>query len=391
MHIEALALKNYKAFKSISIDNIPKYAVFVGANGTGKSSLFDVFGLLKDSLIHNVSNALARRGGYKEVVTRGEEGPIKIELKFRVNNNKPLVTYTLEISEDNDSPIVERETLRYRRGQSGQPWKFLDFSRGRGIAITNEYQYSGQESEQEREEQSLVSPNILAIKSLGQLKKFPVANSFRQLIENWHVSDFHIDQARSTQDAGFAEHLSPKGANLSLVAKYMYDHHRDTFNTVLETLQKRIPGINDVRASTTDDGRILLKFQDGNFKDPFVARYVSDGTIKMFAYLVLLYDPSPHPLLCIEEPENQLYPHLLTELCEEFRSYAKKGGQVFVSTHSPDFLNGVKVDELFFLNKSNGMTSINRIENNTLVNNLYKEGDKLGYLWKQNLLDIGGE
>lgn len=59
--------------------------------------------------------------------------------------------------------------------------------------------------------------------------------------------------------------------------------------------------------------RVLSRrlFQDGSFKTPFLDRYVSDGTIKMFAYLVLLYDPRPHPLLCVEEPENQLYPKLM--------------------------------------------------------------------------------
>lgn len=78
-------------------------------------------------------------------------------------------------------------------------------------------------------------------------------------------------------------------------------------------------------AQDTPDGRIVLRFQDGSFKDPFIARYVSDGTIKMFAYLVLLHDPNAHPLLCVEEPENQLYPDLLGSLAEEFSGYARRG------------------------------------------------------------------
>ena len=69
----------------------------------------------------------------------------------------------------------------------------------------------------------------------------------------------------------------------------------------------------------------------------------------MFAYLVLLYDPAPHPLLCIEEPENQLYPFLLGELAEEFADYANRGGQVFVSTHSPDLLNAVDLESIYVL------------------------------------------
>lgn len=127
-----------------------------------------------------------------------------------------------------------------------------------------------------------------------------------------------------------------------------------------------------------------MRFQDGSFKDPFISNYVSDGTIKMFAYLILLHDSNPHPLLCIEEPENQLYPSLLGELLEEFRIYAKKGGQVFVSSHSPDLLNGAKPDEVFWLVKKHGYTTIERASAHKEIELLYGEGDKLGYLWKEN-------
>ena len=80
---------------------------------------------------------------------------------------------------------------------------------------------------------------------------------------------------------------------------------------MLRVMSDRVPGVDEVEAKATEDGRLVLRFQDGSFKDPFIARYVSDGTIKMFAYLVLLYDPQPHPLLAVEEPENQLYPELM--------------------------------------------------------------------------------
>lgn len=124
----------------------------------------------------------------------------------------------------------------------------------------------------------------------------------------------------------------------------------------------------------------------GGFRDPFIARYVSDGTIKMFAYLLLLNDPKPHPLLCIEEPENQLYPHLLLELCEEFRMYAEAGGQVFVSSHSPDFLDAVRIHEVFWLEKQGGYSHVRRAKDDELLCNLAAEGDPLGALWKQRLL-----
>lgn len=386
MHVESIAIKNYRVFKDVRMTGIPGMSVLVGANGTGKSTLFDVFGFLRDALIDNVRGALGKRGGYREVVSRESNGPITIELKFRETEG-PLVTYLLSIGLDGVNPVVEHELLQYRRGQHGRPWRFLDFHRGKGLAITNEEEYGRPDAEVQREEQELAAPDILAIKGLGQFQGFPVVSAFRQMIENWHVSDFHIQDARPSQEIGYAEHLSPRGDNLPQVTQFLYEHHREAFNVILRRMAERVPGVERVEAAETVDGRIVLRFQDGTFRDPFVARFVSDGTIKMFAYLVLLNDPMPHPLLCVEEPENQLYPQLLLELAEEFRGYSQRGGQVFVSTHSPDFLNAVRLDEIFWFEKRDGFTHIYRARDVELLRNLVAAGDLPGALWKQRLFE----
>ncbi len=387
MRIEAITIKNYRALRDVELTSLPPMSVFVGANGSGKTTLFDVFGFLHDALVHNVRQALAKRGGFREVLSRDATGPIQIELKFRQDGD-PLVTYSLEVGlDESGQPVVEREILKYRRGSHGQPWKFLDFARGKGQAVTNEADYGKADAEMERDEQQLDSPDILAVKGLGQFQKFRQVSAFRRLIEDWHVSDFQIASARPSQDVGVAEHLSEEGENLALFAQYLFEKHRPVFDRVLAKMARRVPGVKDVTAATTEDGRLVLKFRDGKFKDPFIARYVSDGTIKMFAYLLLLHDPKPHPLLCVEEPENQLYPNLLQELAEEFREYAERGGQVFISSHSPDFLNGARLDEIFWLEKRDGFTTITRASDSEQLRALADEGDLPGALWKQGLFN----
>lgn len=393
MRIESIRIQNYRALRDVQIGDanhapLPSMSVFVGANGSGKTTLFDTFGFLRDALIGNVQTALQKRGGYGEVRSRNTTEPIRFEIKFREKSKRPLVTYELEIAESDGQIVVEREVLKYRRGSKGKPWHFLDFSRGKGSAITNELEDADSEQEMVREEHNLESSDILAIKGLGQFSRFQVASSFRRLIEDWHVSDFRIDQARTVPEIGVAEHLSAAGENLPLVTQFLFDRHREVFDKILKQMALRVPGIEKVEAESTVDGRIVLRFQDGAFKDPFVSRYVSDGTIKMFAYLILLYDPTPHPLLCVEEPENQLYPQLLEELAEEFRGYAVRGGQVMVSTHSPDFLNATKLDEIFWLVKGmDGYTKAHRAVDSELLRNLVAEGDHPGALWKQGLFE----
>ncbi len=391
MKIEYIRLKNFRAFRDVTLKDIPDFCVLVGANGTGKSTLFTVFGFLRDAMSTNVTAALGRLGGsrgFQEVRSRGSSGPIEIELKIRADigrSRTSLITYEVGIDEENGRPVVAREVLKYRRGSSGKPWHFIDFSRGSGEAVTNELDSVTDEGQLRREAQVLRSPDILAIKGLAQFERFPAAVALGRLIENWHLSDFHISRARPEQEAGYAEHLSREGENLSLVIEYLHTHHPKVFRAILDRLTQRIPGITEVESKTTEEGRVLLKFQDGAFEDPFLARYVSDGTIKMLAYLVLLYDPAPHPLLCVEEPENQLYPSLLWHLAEEFRTYAARGGQVFVSTHSPDFLNAVQIDEVFWLVKQRGYTEVRRATDDAQVAALVAAGDQLGYLWNQGL------
>jgi predicted ATPase len=179
------------------------------------------------------------------------------------------------------------------------------------------------------------------------------------------------------------EHLSETGDNLPRVAQYLYESHRDVFNEILTRMSQRVPGISGVEPELTQDGYLILRFRDGTFKTPFLDRYVSDGTIKMFAYLVLLHDPKPHPLLCIEEPENQLYPTLMSELAEEFRDYSRRGGQVMVSTHSPDLLNAIRLEEVYWLVKSGGVSAIRRAADDPQIKRYMDQGDKMGYLWKQ--------
>jgi predicted ATPase len=292
MRIEQIRLKNFKMFQNVAVKDIQPFTVLVGANGSGKSTLFDAFGFLRDCLKDNVRAALTKRGGFREVVTRGHDNEtILIELKIRMPlridqaNSQRTVTYLIEIASSDGDVRVAHEQLQYTRFGGGKPFRFIDFRDGAGSAINNELELA-KGGEERREDQRLDSRDILAIKGLGQFQRFEAASAIRNLIENWHVSDFHISAARTSPDAGVAEHLSSEGENLPLVAQFLFENHRATFDKILAIMRRRVPGISDVEARQTEDGRIVLRFRDGSFKDPFIARFVSDGTIKMFAYLI---------------------------------------------------------------------------------------------------------
>ena len=343
MRIASIELKNYRLFRHTKLAELPPAAIFVGANGSGKSTLFDALSFLKDALTHNVAHAVARRGGFRELVSRGGSGPISITLQFR-GTGAPLEAYRVDVAQEDGRPVVQRELLvvAEESGDESATSHFLEMVRGKGkVLAKNVFDVMP--------ERNIVldDPSALAIKGLSQFREYRRAVELSAFLKSWHVSDFHIHDARPSAEAGVAEHLSASGENVAQVTQFLYEHHRSRFERILEVMRSRVPGVASVEAKPTEDGRLVLRFREGKFEDPFIARYVSDGTIKMFSYLVLLYDPKPHPLLAVEEPENQLYPGLLRELAEEFRDYARRGGQVLVSTHSPEFLNGAKLDEIY--------------------------------------------
>ena len=300
------------------------------------------------------------------------------------------MTYRLELALEDGNPFVRREILRYKRAAYGAPFHFIDFSRGKGLAVSNEEDFDKPDAQLTRESQA-VDRGVLAINSLGQLERFKAARAFRDLIENWHISDFHINDARGrkTLEQGF--HLSTSGDNLPSVALHLKESHPEVFSQVLDKMRQRVPGVSDIEAKTSEDGSLLIRYADRAFVDPFLDFNVSDGTIKMFAYLLLLHDPEPHGILCVEEPENQLYPRLMGILAEEFEEYARRGGQVFVSTHSPQFLNAIPLESLYFIEKVEGVSRILPFTADPLISEQLRAGNKAGYLWEQGMLAGFGE
>jgi predicted ATPase len=424
-NILGFRIQNYRVLKDITLGklwNTPNVApltpmtAVIGKNGVGKSSLFDAFGFLADCLKDGVEDACdARgRGGFDRIRTQGETGPIAFEVYYKQDGNARPITYELAIDLDESRrPFVVMERLRQRRkGQKhGRPFSFLYLKNGKGLAWRGETEghlFSDDPSEFEhfihsiqniiRQEESretefveLEDPRILGITTLGSLKQHPRISDFRRFISGWYLSYFTPDAARSLPLAGPQKHLNIHGDNLANVVQYMEREHPKQFHSILKRIAGKIPGMNQIDTEKTPDGRVLLRFNDRGFEKPFYAQQMSDGTLKVFAYLLLLEDPNPPPFLCIEEPENGLYHKLLETLASEFREHAtgrKGGSQIFVTTHQPYFVDALKPEEVWILEKGEGgYSNIRRANADPLVVDLVEEGLPLGSLWYSDYLD----
>jgi predicted ATPase len=397
-------------------DPLTKLTVVIGKNGTGKSSIFDAFGFISDCLKNGVEEACDARGGFEKIFSKGQDTAegINFEIYYRESRDSSPITYEFSIKiDEKNRPFVSSERLRQRRKGSqkvGRPFSFLILNNGIGVVwkgetvgkLNNEddcslFSFIDQiESEHKREETNetevvrLEDNRHLAITTLGALKQHPRVIKFRKFIESWYLSYFSPDLARSLPASGCQKHLNVHGDNLANVVQYMQREHDDRFSKVLNKISKKIPGIEKIDTKVSPDGRLLLEFHAQGFSEPFFAQQMSDGTLKFFTYMLLLEDPEPHSLVCIEEPENGLYHKLLEVLGQEFRNYASNGkvdSQVFITTHQPFLVNTLDAKEVWILEKQpDGFSKISRVSNNELASEMVDAGLPLGELWYSNYL-----
>jgi predicted ATPase len=382
--IEYLRVENYRALRLVEFKSITPVTALLGPNGSGKSTVFDVFAFLSECFESGLRRAWDRRGRAKELKTRGSDGPVVIEIKYR-EEDFPLITYHLAVDERQGSPVVIEEWLQWKRGSHGRPFRFLDYKEGHGRAISGALP----DEQDVRSEIPLKSPDLIAVSALGQFADHPRVAALRDFITGWYVSYLSVDETRSQPEAGPQERLSRTGNNLANVIQYLAEQHPQRLEEIFEVLRARVPRIERVLADSMPDGRLLLQIKDAPFASPVLARFASDGTLKMLAYLVLLHDPNPPPFVGIEEPENFLHPRLLQELAEECRAAAARS-QLLVTTHSPFFVNALQAEEVRVLYRDDhGYTQVVRAADIQGVTQFMKTGASLGHLWLEGRFGVG--
>ena len=383
-HIESLRVKNYCALRDIELKQLKPLSVFLGANGSGKSTFFDVFAFLAECFTVGLHQAWNKRGGLKELRTRGSDGPIEFDLKYREAPKTPIITYHLSINENAEGPFVETEWMQWRRGSRGKHLRFLNFHHGKGSVIPGETP----DKADERINEQFDDPSILAVGTLGQLARHPRVSALRRFITDWHLSYLSTGDIRQATSDVPQKRLSATGDNLSNVIQYLQERYPERLEKIISSLSNQVPRLEKVDTKLMMSGR-RLQIKDAPFEQPISAKFASDGTLKLLSYLTLFHDPQPPQLIGIEEPENYLHPRLLTGLvgaCIE----ALMGSQFIITTHSPRFVNEFRADEVWVLYRDEqGFTVCKRASEMLGIEHLLDAGAKLGQLWMEGHFEFG--
>jgi predicted ATPase len=395
--IEGFQVRNYRSLRDVTLgslgdgsDALTPLTAIIGSNGSGKSTLFDTFGFLADCLAVGVEAACEKeqRGGFARLRSQGVEEPISITVLYRDGIDQPSVAYRLKIDADKAGrPFVPFEGLMLYEPSSILPTEMMALYEGRGTYHQGDFR-SGQSKALPV---NLTDSRQLGIATLGSLEENYQIARFRDFLKGWYLSYFAPDAARGLAPAGPQRHLNKRGDNLGNVVQFMEHDNKERFQSVLRRIAERIPGLEKIETTVTQDNRVLLRFNDRGFVDPFFAQQMSDGTLKLFAYMLLLEDPEPPPLICIEEPENGLYPKLLEFLAQEFRAHATgadNAPQIIITTHQPYFVDALSPEEVWILEKgTDGFSNIRRASEIEVVRNMVAEGLPLGGLWYSDYLD----
>ena len=397
--LEGIQIQNYRALRDITLGKtinsqgtkLPRLMAVIGANGVGKSSLLDALEFVGDCLTEGVEAACDKphRGGFERLRTQGATDPIQFEIRYRENQSSRTIDYTLAIDADKTGRAhVKFERLKQSRGGlkvAGKAYSFLDLTEGKGFV------WAGESTEkQEGKNRSPVQMSdrqVLGISTLGTLSDHPRISAFRSFLSGWYLSYFIPQLARSQPVSGAEPHLNRTGANLANYLQFVQRQKPKEFKAMLVHIASKVPGLKRIDAVPAPDRRLLLAFHANGYEEPFFQQDMSDGTLKFLAYLLLMEDPDPAPLVGIEEPENGLHHQLLSLLATEFKEFAGKprGPQVLIATHAPSLVDALAPEEVWILEKGpDGFTRASRAADNPGIQAMYDEGIPMGSLWYSN-------
>lgn len=400
--ILGIAIKNYGSLRDIKMgklfsdrndDELGNMVAIIGPSGNGKSTIADAFGFISDCISTDVETACdeKNRGGFDQLISQCGATEIRFEIYYKESKNSRPITYELTISKDKmDRPYVKEERLRQRRvGNSyGRPLSFLHLVDGKGYAFEGadggQVDDEGNETVGTKVMVELSESRTLGIVTLGVMKQYSRIEKFLSFLKSWYLCYFTPDAARQLQTASPSPYLNKTGSNINNVAQYMFRENPDEFKKILLDIQDKIPNINHIKPVKLPNGQMVLEFFQKGFSEPFFSPRMSDGTLKLFAYYLLLHERNPRQLVFVEEPENGLYHKYLANLAVEMKRNVGKGyaKQLFVTTHSPFFVNALAPEQVWVLEKDeNGFSKIKRASEYEFVSDLTSEGVSMGDLW----------
>lgn len=348
--LNSIKLKGYRPFRDLEAEFDP-LVVIVGANGSGKSSLFEFFRFLRDAVHSEIPPEVVSGSVGQNLFHSG--GPDRFWWSIEIDTGEPVpIRYQGELTGPISQKRVSREFVKTKYPLSedeDEPYVFMNINEREGVV-------QNVEGELERQEIELQRPNQLALSSMTN-PKLRTLYGLRNYIRGWRFYNaFDIDN-RAIRKPTLTEPdpvLHEDASNLSSVLFTLMTEHRSAFEKLERHMRRVVPGFENLNVvSQGAKGEVIAQWDEGNVDEALTLADLSDGILRLLCWMTLAVQPDPPPLICIDEPAQGIHPRALPTLAGLFKK-ASERTQLLLATHSSYFLSQFDVDSIAVMRKQKG-------------------------------------
>jgi len=316
LSIQSFRLENFKAVRDSKNIKFTPITVFIGNNGSGKSSVVEGLETLQKLVLQGLDESMAAWHGFEHIwnqvqrhTTRKQNGALPGEMEFSVEGERGKIKRKFHVGIGAVSDEMnEIKVSHFSAAEGAQPLtSYPKYIRNGGISDERMKQFVSDWQFIHLEPHSMTEP-ILQRRTAGQIR------------------------------------LNKDGSNIAeyLLSIYKLEKDHATYNAIIEALKVVLPYAEDLNTKITSEleRKVYLTLSEKNVKAKLPGWLLSTGTMRILALLAVLRHPQPPLVILIEELENGLDPRTLQLLVEEFRLFVGAGkGQIIITTHSPYLLD----------------------------------------------------
>lgn len=387
--IRTLRLQNFLSYGSEGEEiELQPLNVLIGANASGKSNLIEAIALLKATPT-DLTAPIRKGGGISDFLWRGETGVPSAEIEATLDpplGNMPL-RYRIGFTVVGQRLELVDEAVENERSYPGEDdvYFFYRYQRGRPV-LNVKTAIEGQRSQRALRREDLI-PDQSVLSQRKDPDQYPeltyLGNQFSNigLYRDWHIG--RNSDARMPQTTDLPEHpLLEDGSNLGLVLNNL--QYQLGTRQLIDKLKKFYDAAEEITIKIYG-GTVQIFIREEGLIQPIPATRLSDGTLRYLFLLALLCDPTPPPLMCIEEPEIGLHPDILPTIAELLIE-ASERTQLIVTTHSADLVSALTPKSILVCERDDMGSHLRRLEPERLEK--WLERYSLGTLWQMG--EIGG-
>lgn len=339
--LTSLKIEGYRLFDHFTAAPLSSFEVFVGANGTGKSTLFEFLKFLRDSLQLDIPAQIVH-GSVGQHLFNNPNNP-EFSWDFVLNNQYRYEGGIL-------GPIGQIKVLPEKISDLNAKTIFLQLEGTKG------YFSEPKNGEMLRQRVGTEKPNVLLL-SLASNPDMRTVYQLREQILGWRFySGFRIASHKIRNPVSIEQSpvLEEDGGNLSAVLHFLFTEHRTIFTEFERLLALTIPNFEYLTVKARGaPGQILAFWKEKGVDQELSLADLSDGTLRLLCWAALTLQPNPPTLICIDEPDQGIHPRVLPTLVGLFEK-ASQRTQIFLATHNSYFLRLVSFPALAVMRKTQG-------------------------------------